>query len=514
MLTGKKITDPMFDRSYKLQNFVSNALSDRVIDVIDPFNLHELSRYDAAMAMDCLEMLLDIGVRCALESPQFRPDIKDTLSILETVRRVFEDNTGGTETYTTGSFQDAVLVAQINSRSLPWNRLEVPEVPSRNLVERNSGGADRNVAATRQSMDPSPQMAPNSVTVSYTRQLRDPSPQMAPNLATVSYMDLHKATNGFSSANLVGAGGFGSVYKGTFDQEYVRLLLGDSGIEDEIGIAIAIKVFNLQRRGAVKSFNTEYQTLNDIDHTYLVKLITTCTSVDQDGHDFRAILFEFMDQGSLEMWLHPTYKSNHHGPIKPRILTLYARISIGIDIAYALDYLHNQCKNQIIHCDLKPGNILIDKNMFARIADFGLAITLPEYPSMNLCSSSTGIRGTTGYIAPEYGLGCKMTTKGDTYSFGILLLEMLTGKKPTNRMFRGGLNLHNFVSLSLPDDVIKITDPLMKVMTSANKGDDKRVEDCLTRMYSIGLACSKTSAKDRPDMRDVLYELESIRNIF
>ena len=107
-----------------------------------------------------------------------------------------------------------------------------------------------------------------------------------------------------------------------------------------------------------------------------------------------------------------------------------------------------------------------------------------------------------------------MTTKGDTYSFGILLLEMLTGKKPTHRMFRGGLTLHNFVSLALPDNVFNITDTLMKVMTSSNTGDSKRVEDCLTRMFNIGLACSNISPKNRPDMRTVLRELESIRNSF
>lgn len=107
-----------------------------------------------------------------------------------------------------------------------------------------------------------------------------------------------------------------------------------------------------------------------------------------------------------------------------------------------------------------------------------------------------------------------MTTQGDTYSFGILLLEILTGKKPTHRMFRGGLNLHNFVWMALPNDVMNITDPLMMVMASANEGNGKRVEECLTRMFNIGLACSKTSPKDRPEMRAVLRELESIGNSF
>nr|XP_017223247.1 PREDICTED: probable LRR receptor-like serine/threonine-protein kinase At3g47570 isoform X2 [Daucus carota subsp. sativus] len=489
MLTGKKITDPMFHGSFTLQNFVSNALSERVYDIIDLFILHELNRYDPARAKDCLKMLLDIGVRCAQEFPQFRPDIRDVLSVLETINNIFKASRVDTEAYPQGSFQAAFFMAQRFKRSLLRNRIEVPfQSPG---VE-NFNRADWTIDRAGQSINPFPEIISDSV--------------------TVSYMDLHKATNGFSSTNLVGAGGFGSVYKGMFRQKKFHHLIRHGNIEAGTEAAVAIKVFNLQRRGAVRSFNTEYQTLKKLNHEYIVKIITTCTSVDHEGRDFRAILFEFMDHGSLQTWLHPTDNINDDGPNPPRTLSLLARINIAIDVACALDYLHRQCTNCIIHCDLKPGNILIDKDMFARIADFGLAISLPESANMTQCSSATGMRGTTGYIAPEYGLGCKMTTKGDTYSFGILLLEMLTSKKPTHRMFRGGLNLHNFVWMSLPDKVIDITDPLIMEMTS--RTDGKQVEKRLTRMFDIGLACSKPSPKARPDMHAVLRELESIRNSF
>ncbi|XP_063938958.1 probable LRR receptor-like serine/threonine-protein kinase At3g47570 isoform X3 [Daucus carota subsp. sativus] len=456
MLTGKKTTDPMFNEGYKLQNFVSSALSDGVKDIIDPVNLHELSRDAAAHAEDSLSMLFNIGVKCTLEMPQFRPDIRDTLSMLKTVRINFKAN-HTTEAYARTSSLASVIMAQRNMKSLPLYGIT--------------------------------KMAPNSRSMSTLSSV------------VVSYVDLHKATNGFSLTNLVGAGGYGSVYKG-------RFLLGNSGLEDGTGTAVAIKVFNLQRRGAVKSFNTEYGTLKNIHHPNLVKTITTCTSVDKEGGAFRAILYEFMDHGSLEMWLHPRYKNYYNGPLQPHILSLHARIDIAVGVASALSYLHHQCEHSIIHCDLKPGNILLDKNMVAHIADFGLAISLPKSPELNQLSSSAGMRGTLGYIPPEYGLGCKMTTKGDTYSFGILLLEMLTRMKPTHRMFRKGLNLHNFVWMAFPNNIVDITDPLMKIRSSANEGE------CLTRLFNIGLACSKISSKDRPDMHAVLLELKSIRNSF
>lgn len=213
----------------------------------------------------------------------------------------------------------------------------------------------------------------------------------------MSYKDLLRATSGFSLANLVGAGGYGSVYKGVFHRAYAPFHLQYDGIHDGDEIVTAVKVFNLQRRGAVTSFDTECTILRNISHRNLVKKITTCTDVDEEGHEFRAIIYEFMDHGSLESWLHSA--KNHDGLNNPRVLNLQTRIKVAIDVARALNYLHHRCTKTVIHCDIKPSNILLGRNMNACVADFGLATFLRKSPNPNQ-SSSIGLRGTTGYIPP------------------------------------------------------------------------------------------------------------------
>ncbi|KAJ4723381.1 Kinase-like protein [Melia azedarach] len=199
---------------------------------------------------------------------------------------------------------------------------------------------------------------------------------------------------------------------------------------------------------------------------------------------------------------------------------LFKRISIGIDVASAIDYLHHHCEEPILHCDLKPSNVLLDNDMTAHIGDFGLVRFRTEISNPNK-SSSVGVRGTTGYVAPEYGLGCEVSTKGDVYSFGILLLEMVTRKKPTDLMFEGDLNIHNFAITALPDRIMDIVDPVLlnddeEVKTTNYRLRQTRFNDkmeCLISLVRIGVACSVESPKDRMNITDVLHELQSIRKI-
>lgn len=199
----------------------------------------------------------------------------------------------------------------------------------------------------------------------------------------VSYENLLKATNGFSLANLIGVGRFSSVFKATLDQS------------DTI---VAIKVRNLQLHGAHKSFQVECETLRHTRHRNLIKLLSVCSSVDYGGNDFKALVYDYIPNGSLERWLHSNPKScdSRHNL---QYLKIIQRVNIAINIAYALDYLHQYCPKPVIHCDLKPSNILLDENMVAHVGDFGLAKILSEFVDPNQ-SSSIGIRGTIGYVAP------------------------------------------------------------------------------------------------------------------
>jgi hypothetical protein len=210
----------------------------------------------------------------------------------------------------------------------------------------------------------------------------------------VSYAELAKATEGFAEANLVGAGKYGSVYRGTLS---LKMNKGNRAAHEDV--AVAVKVFDLVQVGASKTFLSECETLRSARHRNLISIVTCCSSVDAAGGEFRALVFDFMPNSSLDRWLHPP------GPMEARKrggLSLVQRLGIAVDIADGLSYLHDSCEQPIVHCDLKPGNVLLDDDMTARIGDFGLAklLLVDGAGAGNTTESTIGIRGTIGYVAP------------------------------------------------------------------------------------------------------------------
>ncbi|KAK4425127.1 putative LRR receptor-like serine/threonine-protein kinase [Sesamum alatum] len=305
----------------------------------------------------------------------------------------------------------------------------------------------------------------------------------------LSYGDLLKATNGFSEANLIGSGRFGSVYKGILED-------GQS--------LIAVKVLNLVVKGAFKSFIAECNALRDIRHRNLLKLLNVCESIDFQGNDFKSLIYEFKANGSLDKWLYQNVEQEGF-----RHLSLTQRLDIAIDVAHALDYLHFGTDSTIVHGDLKPSNILLDHNMIAFVGDFGLAkIVSSMFPAQE-SSCSIGIRGTIGYVAPEYGTSNLVSVQGDVYSYGILLLEIFTNRRPIDDSFKEYVNLHSFVSTALPDGVMEIIDPLIQ---TEHDEDINKMKDCMVSVLSIGVACSKDLPRDRMSMTNVVHELHKIKD--
>ncbi|KAL5991490.1 hypothetical protein ACLOJK_012399 [Asimina triloba] len=305
----------------------------------------------------------------------------------------------------------------------------------------------------------------------------------------VSYAELLRITNGFSSANLIGTGSHGSVYK---------------GLMSRVDSDVAVKVINLLQEGAFESFVAECEALRNIRHRNLVKVLTCCSSLDFKGNEFKALIYEYMPNGNLRKWLH------EHGNGYGCSLNLIRRLNIAIDVAAALHYLHHHCQPPIVHRDLKPSNVLLDADMVARVGDFGLA----KFVSAVAYSSSIGMKGTIGYVAPGTA-----SQKGDVYSYGILLLEMITGKEPTDYMFEESLNLHRFVKCALPDRVTEIADPYILLEGVEDSQSDKsrmnfrnKMSDCLGSMARIGIVCSAESPRERMEMNEVVSQMHVIRN--
>ncbi|CAN1286271.1 Probable LRR receptor-like serine/threonine-protein kinase At3g47570 [Linum perenne] len=270
------------------------------------------------------------------------------------------------------------------------------------------------------------------------RRIQDKNSTDDPKLLQLSYQRLFEATNGFSLGNQIGVGSFGSVYK--------------------------VKVFNLQRRGAFKSFMAECEALKNIKHKNLVRIVTVCSSVDHEENDFKALIYEFLANGR-------------------RSLNFIERLNVAIDIASAVDYLHNNCGTPIVHCDLKPSN--------------------------NPSSSTIGIKGTIGYAPPEYGMGNDVSIQGDIYSYGILLLELFTGKRPTDETFRDGLSLHNVVKSALSkQNTSEVVDPVLLNELLHRKD----LQEVMSSILEIGITCSSNIPEKRIDMSEVLSRLAAIKS--
>ncbi|XP_020241866.1 receptor kinase-like protein Xa21 [Asparagus officinalis] len=314
----------------------------------------------------------------------------------------------------------------------------------------------------------------------------------------VSYAELLRATNGFSTDNLIGSGSFAKVYKGILHED-----------DDNLKV-IAVKVLNLEMQGASRSFLAECRALRNIRHRNLVKILTACSSTDFSGNEFKAVILDFMVNGSLYDWLHSEENEKK--------LDLVKRINIAIDVASALDYLHNYGEQPIVHCDLKPSNVLLDDDMTAHLGDFGLSRFLKEIASKSsqYSTSSFGLKGTIGYVPPEYGMANKVSTLGDVYSYGILVLEMFTGKSPTDDIFVDGQSLRTFVEMAFPERVADIINVKLlddQVTDNDRSVNGSRVIKCIASVLRIGIACSIEVPAERMEIGEVINELHRIRNV-
>ncbi|CAI0409064.1 unnamed protein product [Linum tenue] len=336
-------------------------------------------------------------------------------------------------------------------------------------------------------------------------------------LVAVSYKDLHQATNGFSAANSIGSGGFGMVFK---------------GVLEHTGTPVAIKVLRNGDNKVDKSLKAECKALKNVRHRNL------------KGNNFNALVYQLMENGSLEKWLHHSDDDDHPN------LSMIQRINIALDVATALHYLHElNGGGSIIHCDLKPSNVLLDADMVAHVSDFGVAkllsVEADHHSSLSGSkTSSLGVRGTIGYAPPEYGMSATTGTKeGDVYSYGILVLEMMSRKRPTDEMFGGGggagwLNLRDAVKSALPNDIYSVLDPKLyspEDRDAAEAEDRDEIEEeedgnvmptirrtaalqhrnyCFVSVLEIGVACAEESARKRMKIDEVARKLLSVRDYF
>ncbi|RWR77530.1 Protein kinase domain-containing protein [Cinnamomum micranthum f. kanehirae] len=293
-------------------------------------------------------------------------------------------------------------------------------------------------------------------------------------LKKITLGDLVEATNEFHNDNLIGSGGFGDVYKA----------------ELKDGSVVAIKkLIHISGQGD-REFTAEMETIGKIKHRNLVPLLGYCKVGEE-----RLLVYEYMKFGSLEDVLHDRQKKG----IK---LNWAARRKIAVGAARGLAFLHHNCNPHIIHRDMKSSNVLIDENLDARVSDFGMARLMS---TMDTHLSVSTLAGTPGYVPPEYYQSFRCSTRGDVYSYGVVLLELLTGKQPTDSPDFGDNNLVGWVKQHAKLKISDVFDPeLMK--------EDPSLEMELLQHLRVACACLDDKPWRRPTMIQVMLMFKEIQS--
>jgi len=328
-----------------------------------------------------------------------------------------------------------------------------------------------------QQSPPPVMMSSGDMSSGYSGPHGPPLPPPSPNIAlgfnksTFTYEELASVTNGFSQANLIGQGGFGYVYKGVLPN----------------GKEVAVKQLKSGSGQGEREFQAEVDIISRVHHRHLVSLVGYCIAGSQ-----RLLVYDFVPNKTLEYHL--------HGKGLPA-MDFPSRLKIALGSARGLAYLHEDCHPRIFHRDIKAANILLDSKFEAMVADFGLA----KLNSDNNTHVSTRVMGTFGYLAPEYASSGKLTEKSDVFSFGVMLLELITGRRPFDN-----------TSTFMEDSLVDWARPLLSRALSDENYDelvDPRLENNynaieMQRMIACAAACVRHSAKRRPKMSQIVRALE------
>ncbi|KAL7589543.1 hypothetical protein Lser_V15G39155 [Lactuca serriola] len=303
--------------------------------------------------------------------------------------------------------------------------------------------------------------------------LPPPTPGMSLGFSksTFTYEELAMATEGFSEANLLGQGGFGYVHKGVLPN----------------GKEVAVKSLKAGSGQGEREFQAEVEIISRVHHKHLVSLVGYCISGDQ-----RMLVYEFVPNNTMEYHL--------HGKNRP-VMDFSTRLRIALGAAKGLAYLHEDCHPKIIHRDIKAANILLEFNFEAKVADFGLAKITSDVAT----HVSTRVMGTFGYLAPEYAASGKLTEKSDVFSYGVMLLELITGRRPVD-------TAQTFMDDSLVDWARPLLTRALEDGNFDSIVDQRLPKDYnhseMARMVSCAAVCVRHSARRRPKMSQVVRALE------